>query len=94
MRRASTVVINCVFDQIPNLQNFFTTPYKNLGGEINTCRRSIFNKRQPVGFGVFIVIWSMGQRNPSFSSLHFSSSVDVSKVKGWENMELFLNETF
>jgi hypothetical protein len=30
--RASTVVINCVFDQIPNLPNCFTTPNKNLGG--------------------------------------------------------------
>ncbi len=25
--------IHCVFDQIPNLQNCFTTPNKNLGGE-------------------------------------------------------------
>jgi hypothetical protein len=31
--RASTGVIHCVFDQIPNLQNRFTTPNKNLGGE-------------------------------------------------------------
>jgi hypothetical protein len=25
--------IYCVFDQIPNIQNCFTTPNKNLGGE-------------------------------------------------------------
>jgi hypothetical protein len=31
--RASTGVIHCVFDQIPNLQNCFTTPNKNLGGD-------------------------------------------------------------
>jgi hypothetical protein len=31
--RATTGVIHCVFDQIPNLQNCFTTPNKNLGGE-------------------------------------------------------------
>ncbi len=46
-------VIHCVFYQIPNLQNCFTTPNKNLGGEgglrqINTCRhvlyKSIFKK--------------------------------------------------
>jgi hypothetical protein len=26
-------VIYCIFDQIPNPQNCFTTPNKNLGGE-------------------------------------------------------------
>jgi hypothetical protein len=31
--RESTGDIPCVFDQIPNLQNCFTTPNKNLGGE-------------------------------------------------------------
>jgi hypothetical protein len=31
--RASTGVICCVFKQIPNLQNCFITPKKNLGGE-------------------------------------------------------------
>jgi hypothetical protein len=31
--RAYTGVIDCVFDQIPNLQHCFTTPNKNLGGE-------------------------------------------------------------
>jgi hypothetical protein len=31
--RASTGVIHCVFDQIPNLKNCFTTPNRNLGGE-------------------------------------------------------------
>ncbi len=30
--RASTGVVHCVFDQIPNLQNCFTTPNKNLEG--------------------------------------------------------------
>jgi hypothetical protein len=33
MRRAYTGVRNCVFDQIPNLQNCFSTIDKNLGGE-------------------------------------------------------------
>jgi hypothetical protein len=36
VRRASTGVIHCVFDQIPNVQNCFATPnknHKNLGGE-------------------------------------------------------------
>ncbi len=33
MWRASTGVIHCIFDQIPNLQNGLTTPNKNLGGE-------------------------------------------------------------
>jgi hypothetical protein len=31
--RASAGVIHYVFDKIPNLQNCFTTPNKNLGGE-------------------------------------------------------------
>ncbi len=30
--RASTGLIHCVFDQIPNLQNCFTTPNKNQEG--------------------------------------------------------------
>ncbi len=33
MWRAYTGVIHCAFDQIPNLQNCFTAPNKNLGGE-------------------------------------------------------------
>jgi hypothetical protein len=41
--KAYTGVIHNVFDQNPNLQNCFTTPNKNLGGEgglkqMNTCR--------------------------------------------------------
>jgi hypothetical protein len=31
--RAYTGVIHCVFDHIPNLENCFTTPNKNLGVE-------------------------------------------------------------
>ncbi len=31
--RSSTGVVHCTFDQIPNLQNCFITPNKNLGGE-------------------------------------------------------------
>jgi hypothetical protein len=31
--RASTGVLDCAFDQIPDLQNCFTIPYKNPGGE-------------------------------------------------------------
>jgi hypothetical protein len=50
--RAYTGVIQSVFqlfDQIPSLQNFFTTPNKNLGGEgasdfrqINTCGKFLY----------------------------------------------------
>ncbi len=70
MWRASTGVIHCVFDQIPNLQNCFTTPNRNLGGQgpqtdkhlppnPSSLYRSIFKKRRPLRFIVFIVIWSM-----------------------------------
>jgi hypothetical protein len=64
--RASTGVIHCVFDQIPNLQNCFTTLNKNLEGDVASDRltpytkslyRSIFKKRRHLGFGVFIVSW-------------------------------------
>jgi hypothetical protein len=56
--RASTEVIHWVFDQIPNLQNFFTTPNKNLGGEGASDRqtpvtkslyRTIFKKSRHLG---------------------------------------------
>jgi hypothetical protein len=69
--RPSTGVIHSVFDQIPNLQNCFTTPNKKprSGGglrQINTFRKiplqvNFFRikKRRSLGFGVFIVIWSM-----------------------------------
>ncbi len=30
---------HCVFDQVPILPNCFTTPNKNLGGEIKPCRQ-------------------------------------------------------
>jgi hypothetical protein len=62
MWSASTGVIHCVFDQIPNLQNRFTTLNKNLGGEGASDRytpaaqslyRLVFKKRLPLGFGVF-----------------------------------------
>ncbi len=56
--RAYTGVIHCVFDQIPNLQNCFTTPNKNLGGkggfrQVNTFRQVhlqvIFKKSRHLG---------------------------------------------
>jgi hypothetical protein len=54
--RAYTGVIHCVFDQIPNLQNYFTT-------QINTCRQVTFQvkfkKSRFLGFGIFVVIWSI-----------------------------------
>ncbi len=61
MWRAYTGVVHCVFDQISNLQNCFTTPNKNLVGEgalrlitpvAKSLYRSIFKKRRPLGFGV------------------------------------------
>jgi hypothetical protein len=67
--RASSGAIHCLFDQIPNLQNCFTTPNKNLGEEgpqtpqtpaAKSLYRSAFQKKRPLGFGVFICIWSMG----------------------------------
>jgi hypothetical protein len=51
-------VIHCVFDQIPNLQNCFATPKKNLGEERASDRktpaakslyRSIFKKGRHLG---------------------------------------------
>jgi hypothetical protein len=48
------------FDQIREPKNCFTT--RSLR-QINTCRQalywSIFKKSRHLGFGVFIVIWSM-----------------------------------
>jgi hypothetical protein len=67
--RTYTGVINYVFDQIPNLQNFFTIPNKILGGRGPQTDKhlppSIFTgqflreKSQHLWFGVFIDIWSM-----------------------------------
>jgi hypothetical protein len=56
-----------VFDQIPNLQNCFTTPNKNLGGDgasdkhlpPSTFTSQFFKKSRHLGFGVFIDNWSM-----------------------------------
>ncbi len=66
MWRAYTGVIHCVFDQIPNLQNCFTTHSKqNLGGGVGlrpaaqSLYWSIFKKSQHLGIGVLIDIWSM-----------------------------------
>jgi hypothetical protein len=58
------------FDQIPNLQNCFTTPNKNLGArgpQIDkhlppstfTCQFFKKAKSRNLGFGVFIDIWYM-----------------------------------
>ncbi len=64
MSRAYTGVIRYVFDQIPNLQNCFTT----VGGEGASDRQtsaakylywSIFKKSRHLGFGVFIGIRSL-----------------------------------
>ncbi len=43
----SYTIYTVYFGQIPNLQNCFTTPNKNLGGE------------EASGFSVFKAIWSM-----------------------------------
>jgi hypothetical protein len=53
--RAYTGFIHCIFDQILNLQDCFTTP----GGlrQIKKCK-----KNRHSGFGVFLVIWSMPLR--------------------------------
>jgi hypothetical protein len=65
MWRAYTGVIHFVFDQIPNLKNCFATPNKprRRGGLRHRPPKSvywsIFKKRRHLGFGVFIVIWSM-----------------------------------
>jgi hypothetical protein len=67
MWRAYSEVIHCVFDQIQNLQNCFTTPNKNLGGEWPQIDKHLppstllvnFLKSRHLGFGVFIDIWSM-----------------------------------
>ncbi len=60
MWRIFTRVIQCEFDQIPNLKNCITTPNKNLGGEgglrqINTCRHVplLVNFFEKLGFGVW-----------------------------------------
>jgi hypothetical protein len=63
--RASTGVIHCVFDQIPNLQNCFITPNKNLGGEGASDRQTTaamsllllnFKKSRHLGFfGVYYI---------------------------------------
>ncbi len=67
MWRGYTRVIHCVFDQIPNLQNCFTKPDKNLGVEGVSDRytpaamslyRSIFKKSVHLGLES-LVIWSM-----------------------------------
>jgi hypothetical protein len=48
-----TGVIHCIFDQIPNLQNCFTTPNKNLGGKgaVRSLYRSIFKKSRHLALG-------------------------------------------
>ncbi len=65
--RASTGVLHSVLDQTKPTKLFYH-PNKNLGGEgglrqINTCRQIPlqvnFKERRPLGFDVFIVIWSI-----------------------------------
>ncbi len=52
MERACTGVIHCVFDQIPNQQNCFTT-----------CRQVPLQKKsRHFGFGVFIIILVHGRQ--------------------------------
>jgi hypothetical protein len=66
--RAYAGVIHCIFDQIPNLQNCFTTSNKNLGGEGASHKKHLlpsiftgqfFIKSRHLGFDVFIDICSM-----------------------------------
>ncbi len=64
MWRAYRGVIQCVFHQIPNLQNDFTTPNKTEGRGPQTPAAkslywSIFKKSRHLGFGVFIDIWDL-----------------------------------
>jgi hypothetical protein len=62
--RAYTRVIHCVFDQLSNLQNCPRGPQTDT---VNTCRKVTlpvnFKKSRHLGFGVFIVLWSMVGRN-------------------------------
>jgi hypothetical protein len=65
MWRAYTgVIIHCVFDQIPNLQNCFTTQNKTWEGRgpqtpaPKSLYWSIFKKSRHLGIGVSIDIWS------------------------------------
>ncbi len=57
----SIVVIHCVFEQIQNLQNCFTTPNKTWEGRgpqtpaAKPLFWSIFKKSRHLGFGVFIL---------------------------------------
>jgi hypothetical protein len=65
--RANTGIIHCVFDQIPNQLNCFTTPNKNLGRGPQTDKHlppstftgHFFKKSPHLGFVVFIYIWSL-----------------------------------
>ncbi len=67
MWRASTGVIHCVFDQIPNLKNCFTTPNKNLGGGGTSDRttpplssfKSQFLRKADIKDWSLLIIWSM-----------------------------------
>jgi hypothetical protein len=65
MWRSYTGVIHYVFDQIPDLQNCFTTPKKARRGvglrhlPPSPLYWTIFKKSQHLGIGVFIYIWSM-----------------------------------
>ncbi len=68
MWRAHTEVLHCVFDQIPKLQNCFSTPNKNPEGEGASDRGtpaakylywSIFKKSRHLGFVAFIDIWCL-----------------------------------
>jgi hypothetical protein len=67
--RAYTGVIHRVFGQILNLQNCFTTPNKNLGGDRGPQTdkhlppSTFTDQSRHLGFGVFIDIWSMDRYN-------------------------------
>jgi hypothetical protein len=57
---AYTGVIHCIFDQIPNLQNCFTTPNITKAGLwLRHLPPSSFKKSRHLGFGVFLDIWSI-----------------------------------
>ncbi len=74
--RAFTGLIHWVFDQIPNLQNCFTTPNKTRRGrglrQINTCRQVPlqvnFKKSQHLGLeSIFFLLVSVHAETPTFS---------------------------
>jgi hypothetical protein len=74
--RASTGVIHCVFDQIPNLQNCFTAPNKNLGGEGASDRKTPAAKVRYLGLeSTSYLVYGLKGGNPivSFQQTNYFS---------------------